>query len=114
MDILSLKYSKAIQSSKKLLVLKIGYRGDALIWRRERGSYNDNKKEPTLSFTKFRLCNKPRPQDERIINTRRIPDVGDYIEAGKFGKVRLSRTIGEGGEGKIFSTDSVVTVFPHP
>jgi hypothetical protein len=106
MDILSLKFSRAIQSSKKLLVLKIGYRGDALIWRRENGSNQNNKKKLSSSVAAFRLYNKPRSKADRVISTRKIPDVGDDIEAGKFGKVRLRRIIGEGGEGKIFSTDS--------
>ncbi len=106
MHILFLKDSKTIHSSKKLLVLKIGYSGDAEIWRREIEYNQNNKKEASSPLSPFQLFNKPRSQADKPIVARKIPDVGDYIEAENFGKVRLHRIIGEGGEGKIFLTDT--------
>jgi DNA-directed RNA polymerase subunit RPC12/RpoP len=104
MDILSLKSSQAIKSSKKLLVLKIGKRGDALMWRNEK-TVHETKEKHSESNKTFRICDKHRPQKDSIINARKIPEEGDFIEAGDFGKARLLRVLGEGGEGKIFSTD---------
>ncbi len=106
MDILSLKHSQSIKSSKEIIVLKIGYQGDLLVWEWENNSSQDNKKTHSLSKKIFRLCEKPRSQDDQVIYTRKIPDTSDYVEADNFGKIRLLRILGKGGEGKIFSTDS--------
>lgn len=105
MDILSLKTSQAIQTSKKLLVIKIGKRGDVLMWRNMKNSHTAQTKhsKPT---PKFRLCRTPHPQVDRIINVHKIPEEGDHIETSNLGRVRLRHVLGEGGEGKIFSTDS--------
>ena len=105
MDILALKSSQAIQTSKKLFVFKIGKRGDVLMWRNMKDFHATQGKHST-STQKFRLCRKPRSQEDRIISVRKIPEEGDYIEAGDFGRIRLRRLLGKGGEGKIFSTDS--------
>jgi len=105
MDILLLKSSKAIKSSKKLLVLKIGKRGDILTWRKDRPRQDSNFNHNATNAT-FRSFKTPRSQKDKIIIAQSIPGVGDEIITDNFRKIRLLNIIGEGGEGKIFDTDS--------
>jgi len=109
MDILALKYSQAIQSSKKLLVLKLNWNGSLMAWsddRRFTSVRNADSLQASAKVQKFRLCSKPHTQKDRILGSRETPDAGDYINAVEFGRVRLGHVIGEGGEAKIFSTNS--------
>ncbi|MBF0120753.1 MAG: zinc-ribbon domain containing protein [Desulfobacterales bacterium] len=110
MDILALKKSKAVQTSRKLLVLKLKRDGSISLWKDDYSSIS-NTKEPytNTSITetkKFRLGLKPIPKKNHYLKTNEVPKEGDYIDADEFGRLRLKSIIGAGGEGKIFLTDS--------
>lgn len=105
MEILALKESKAIKTSKDLIVLRIGEKGDALIWDNHT-SQHASKTQASSSSKRFRIFEKPRSQRDRILDVGKIPEVGDYIQTENYGRIRLQSIIGEGGEGRIFSTDS--------
>ena len=108
-DILALKSSKAVKSSRKLLVLKLDKKGNIMKWEDDQSSTKTEESftgNASAEVEKFRLCLKPRQQKDHKLGTREVPEEGDHVDAGAFGRVRLSRILGEGGEGKIFSTDS--------
>ncbi len=98
-DILDLKKSKAIQSSKKLLVLKLDKNGKIKGW-------NDDiiitKIKPQNKFNKYL---KPRTLKKQILKATITPMEGNYIIANNK-RIHLNKLIGEGGEGKIYLTDS--------
>jgi len=107
--ILSLKEAKAIQSSKKLIALKLDKYGNLKEWNDNQSFTGMNKSYHQNTFEKvekFQICSKPRQQKDYIHKTTKIPEEGYYVNAGEYGRIRLIDKIGEGGEGKIYSTDS--------
>ena len=105
LEILALNDSLAIKTSKRIIVFWIGRGGNLMMWRNNK-NYNPGRKQQTKHAQKFRLCSKPRQEENRIIKVDNIPGEDEYIKAGTFGELRLRRLLGEGGEGKIYLTDS--------
>ena len=109
MDILTLRSSQAVRSSKKLLVLRLDRKGKLSEWT-DGNNFESARKAPSESIAaemqKFRLCSLPHPGKDRNLKTGALPGVGDSIDVGEIGPVRLSRVLGGGGEGTTFRTDS--------
>jgi serine/threonine protein kinase len=95
-DIRQLKDQRSVNSDKDILVVRLNKSGQAVEWyfQEARVGIND----------KFEVCEVPIKQNKKRIKISEIPSVGDYVFCTHFGKSKLIKLIGEGGEGKIFET----------
>lgn len=128
-DILNIKYSQSVSSSKQMKILFINDRNFLLeeweprlarpphsktwcntqttqkITTSQTGSYYN---QVQATSEKFLLGSKPLKKTETPLQVSNLPSEGEYVSSQKFGKVKLLKFIAEGGEGKLFDTDKGV------
>jgi len=53
---------------------------------------------------RFKICTNPIQGGGKLLPVSVIPQQGDFVKTSNFGQLQLEKKIGEGGEGKIFTT----------
>lgn len=124
-DMLNIKYSQSILSSKEIKIVFINDRTFSLEeWepRLERthnktwGSQSSNNKtqsSPKLhtknaqeKIEKFAIFKSPLSEKEQLLSTNKLPTVGENVFSSKNEKIKLTKFIAAGGEGELFETDN--------
>ncbi|MDM7912500.1 MAG: hypothetical protein QUS09_05320, partial [Methanotrichaceae archaeon] len=110
MEILALRHSKAIRSSKQLNVYRITQFGDIREWREgtEDGASGSPEHDRDMETKPlFRSCMRPRPNKDILIPVKTVPTVGDRVRVHGRGTTVLQKVLASGGgEGVIYSTSS--------
>jgi rRNA-processing protein FCF1 len=106
-DILNLNNLKSVNSNKKIQIFRLDENGNLYAWRK---LSNSKKKESTGASRKnevhqFKLCKTPLKHFGAPVTLSMIPGENDWVSSSRFGRVRLVKKIGDGGEGRIFLTD---------
>lgn len=118
-DMLGIKYSQSVLSSKKIKIFFIDNkkhelnaweprleRTDGLTWEYKKNTSVNLASDRNRKIEKFILYKDPQQEKEQLLSVNKLPSSGEYIYSSSSEKIKLVRCIGAGGEGELFETDN--------